>query len=532
VTSPPPLVVAATRIAEVGLTCNQGDARSQFVELTSSADQALGPGLRLRATNAAGVVVLDVGDLFKSQPAGTPWPVGSTWLLATALFAEATGLAPDGLLPALLPADAATLALVDPGECAPRTVDEIAYGIPGAVPPPAHGRSLERTPDGLLVEALVISPIRFDGATVDANACPCPVAILTCGSAVTHHTAHAATSNCDDGGVSYDLAHGTLQSFTWGKENGGFTSVEAGDDYRIEGLPAGTMVDFAADLVLAATGCGGYDGGGFGDILVRDGANQVELVVKSPAFNQCASENRTLRLELHKPAGVPFRLTYRLRAGGDFRGSGSAQARVEFLDLPPGTRIVSCHGYVQDAPTATRITLVDHEMTSGGVRLAWHSAAGGDLEGVVERRSEVDEWTPVATLRSDAAGRFEFEDRGIEDGGRFAWRLGVLHDGVRDWSDPTWIDVPSSLRFALHGVSPNPSSSEATLTFSLARAEPVRIEIVDVQGRIVLVVDPGIAEPGRHAVRLAGSRRLGAGVYVVRLVQAGEVLTTKLARMR
>ncbi|MEO6461964.1 MAG: T9SS type A sorting domain-containing protein [Candidatus Eisenbacteria bacterium] len=60
----------------------------------------------------------------------------------------------------------------------------------------------------------------------------------------------------------------------------------------------------------------------------------------------------------------------------------------------------------------------------------------------------------------------------------------------------------------------------------------VRIEVLDVQGRLVLALDPAVSQPGRHAVRLAGSGRLAAGVYMVRLIQGGEAATAKLARVR
>ena len=530
-TPPPPPPMAGTRFAEIGLACAQGDARSQFIELVSTVDQVLEPGLRLRVRHASGVVVFVATDPFAARPAGTPWPAGSRWLLATAAFAEATGLVPDGVLPALLPAGAATLTLEGGDECAPQSVDEVAYGVPGAVPPPAPGRSLERQPGGTLVETATVSPTRFDGATTAVHACACPLATLTCGPDTVPHEEPAAGLECAQGAARYDLAHGTFEAFTWGQGSSG-TAVDAGDDYTITGLPAGTNVSFAAQVEITADACGGYDGGGFAWGRVRDGTNEVLHKVSASGRGNCDSDRRTLRLELQKAAGTPFRLQIHAAAGGDTEGSGSVAMRFAFVDLPPGTRVTSCHGFVQDAPTATRTTIVDQQAAAGAVRLAWHSGAGGNLEGVVERRTEHTDWAAVATLRSNEAGRFDYADDALDSGGRFGFRLGVLHDGVRDWSDPAWVDVPSSLRFAIQGVAPNPASSDASLAFVLEKAGPVRIEVIDVQGRLALALDPRVGGVGRHVVRLAGSGRLAAGVYVVRLIQGTEVRTTKFTRVR
>jgi hypothetical protein len=56
--------------------------------------------------------------------------------------------------------------------------------------------------------------------------------------------------------------------------------------------------------------------------------------------------------------------------------------------------------------------------------------------------------------------------------------------------------------------------------------------LLDVQGRFVDAIRLGPLNPGRHVVRLNENRRLASGVYVVRLVQAGETATSKFTKVR
>jgi hypothetical protein len=524
---PPPLVMPATRFGEISLACDGGDGRSQYIELTTTVDQELAPGLRLRARNAAGGEIFDIGDLFASRPAGSAWPAGSTWLLATGFFSDVSGLAPDGSLHVLLPADGATLTLYDTSDCEPRTVDEVAYGLPGAVSPPAPGRSLERQADGTLAETASVSPTRFDGAGRTAHACPCPPTTLVCGPQVVHRTEPASSLTCDQGLLAYDLEHATLDAGSFD----GFASIDAGDVYTIGGLPEGTPLSFAAEIEFRADACGGYDASAAGRAFVRDGTNEASHV-ESAGIRRCASGSRVARLELQKVAGVPFRLTYRVEASGDLQGSAGAHLRLAFVDLPPGTRITSCNGYEQDGPTATRASLVEQDVTAGRVRLAWHTSSGGEVEGSLERRTEAEDWIAVATLRSGADGLLAYEDGGLEAGGRFAYRLGITEGGVRGWTETVWVDVPPRLLFALERVAPNPSAGDAFVSFSVPGDGVVRVEILDVQGRVVLAPAPVTPGPGRHTMRIAGRGRRAAGVYLLRLAHGGEVLTTKLARVR
>jgi hypothetical protein len=70
-------------------------------------------------------------------------------------------------------------------------------------------------------------------------------------------------------------------------------------------------------------------------------------------------------------------------------------------------------------------------------------------------------------------------------------------------------------------LSPNPLSSEARLSFVTTRPGPARVEIFDVQGRIMRkLIDAARLSPGRHAVAIdrgRGDARLDSGIYFYRL---------------
>ncbi len=82
----------------------------------------------------------------------------------------------------------------------------------------------------------------------------------------------------------------------------------------------------------------------------------------------------------------------------------------------------------------------------------------------------------------------------------------------------------------LGAVAPNPSSGGARVSYGVPEAGVVRVSVVDVRGREVAVLVDGPVSAGRHEAGLGGG--LAAGVYVVRLEAAGEVLTRQAVVVR
>ena len=76
-------------------------------------------------------------------------------------------------------------------------------------------------------------------------------------------------------------------------------------------------------------------------------------------------------------------------------------------------------------------------------------------------------------------------------------------------------------------VAPNPVAGTGTVTFGLAEGGDARVSLYDALGREVAVLAEGPRGSGRHTVGLSASA-LPAGVYVVRVVTAGEAHTARL----
>jgi hypothetical protein len=81
----------------------------------------------------------------------------------------------------------------------------------------------------------------------------------------------------------------------------------------------------------------------------------------------------------------------------------------------------------------------------------------------------------------------------------------------------------SRYRLALSGS--NPSHGGSVLAYAVPRSTPVKIEVFSVLGERVRTLVNRVVEPGEHTARFdlrqAGARRLGPGVYLVRMT-AGE----------
>jgi hypothetical protein len=91
-------------------------------------------------------------------------------------------------------------------------------------------------------------------------------------------------------------------------------------------------------------------------------------------------------------------------------------------------------------------------------------------------------------------------------------------------------------RLALKPAQPNPFRSETTLAFEMPAASEAKLAIYSVDGRLVRTLVDGTAGPGPVEVRWDGldgdGRRVGSGLYFVRLVAGSEVRRGKLVVLR
>jgi hypothetical protein len=85
----------------------------------------------------------------------------------------------------------------------------------------------------------------------------------------------------------------------------------------------------------------------------------------------------------------------------------------------------------------------------------------------------------------------------------------------------TQLDVVNNGNFTIAAVAPNPLNPEATLTYTTSRVGPVRIEMFDIQGRLVRrLVDTAAMAAGIHEAIIDGrgsrGEKLPSGTYYIR----------------
>jgi len=133
---------------------------------------------------------------------------------------------------------------------------------------------------------------------------------------------------------------------------------------------------------------------------------------------------------------------------------------------------------------------------------------------------------------------------GLDPLTEYQWYVNVS-DGQAGRTGPTWDFTTGSSSTAVEGSAhvglalalpaPNPARGTLRFTFDLPRAMHVRLEVVDVQGRVVAALAEGDFGAGRHERAWDASThgaRASAGLYFVRLVTPEGRLVRRAALLR
>jgi hypothetical protein len=180
-------------------------------------------------------------------------------------------------------------------------------------------------------------------------------------------------------------------------------------------------------------------------------------------------------------------------------------------------------------PTAATVSVASVSANANRVRVVW-SIAGAIREPVTIEREDGRGWSALGIVLPDGDGRVDYEDRSVEAGRRYGYRLTSAASGLL--GGETWVDVPLEAAFALEGLRPNPTHDDVWMSFSLSSEAPCSIEVWDIVGRRVSMRELQGLGPGRHVQRVHDGRRLPAGLYVVRLVQGSSSRTARLVVTR
>jgi hypothetical protein len=181
-----------------------------------------------------------------------------------------------------------------------------------------------------------------------------------------------------------------------------------------------------------------------------------------------------------------------------------------------------------DSPTVTLLSLVSAEVQADRVSLLWQGDGAIGVGATVERRTEASGWEPLGAPTPEGSDQLIYEDRGVTSGARYAYRLRYTSDDTERTTPEAWVSVPAAARLALSGLRPNPArGSDLRVAFSLPDAAPARLELIDVTGRRIATHEVGSLGAGEHVERLQPESRVPAGLYWLRLTQAGRTLVTR-----
>jgi len=139
--------------------------------------------------------------------------------------------------------------------------------------------------------------------------------------------------------------------------------------------------------------------------------------------------------------------------------------------------------WLPDGVTSTLVSLVSATAGPGWVRLEWNTPGRGIAQTTLYRQGAQHEWSPLATLTADGTGGLSYEDRDVQPGTRYGYRLGILAGGIEEFLGETWVQVPGEFTFALEGARPNPAVEELAAVFTLAKADAARLDLLDPSGR-------------------------------------------------
>ena len=181
--------------------------------------------------------------------------------------------------------------------------------------------------------------------------------------------------------------------------------------------------------------------------------------------------------------------------------------------------------------TPVEISLLRADASTAQVSLLWYEA--GALESVrLERLIEPGAWRVIATLVPDGSGYLSYVDRALPPGAHVHYRLSSLASSGGPWFGEVDVIVPPKGRFALEGVTPNPTTRLGHVRFALASSAPAALDLIDPSGRRLMRRDVGALGPGEHVIDLDLGPPLPAGIYLVRLTQAGRSLAARVIAIR
>ena len=180
-------------------------------------------------------------------------------------------------------------------------------------------------------------------------------------------------------------------------------------------------------------------------------------------------------------------------------------------------------------------------LVSGNTPLAGSCPIGaGVMDFVGYGAADCSETTPAGALDNTTA---DFRNNGgCDDSDDNLADVTGAAPGPRNSASPInicafWAGVGDTpvTEFSLGRPAPNPVNGMLHVPFALPRRAEVRLDVIDIQGRVVARLAEGIFPAGQHEVTWTGALKAGmarSGVYFVRLKVPGQALVRRVSVTR
>lgn len=112
----------------------------------------------------------------------------------------------------------------------------------------------------------------------------------------------------------------------------------------------GQPVAFRVEVRMSGRVYPGFPWPGYARVRVTEGdANTAVIEHRVDNTGQGFDYDTVFGIDIVRQPGETFRIRVAAASGG---GYSTLNARMSFVNLPPNGRIVSCQGYLQDAPVS------------------------------------------------------------------------------------------------------------------------------------------------------------------------------------
>ncbi len=201
----------------------------------------------------------------------------------------------------------------------------------------------------------------------------------------------------------------------------------------------------------------------------------------------------------------------------------------------------------EECPDDTPVELLGFtgSVKAAGIELLWETASETNNSGfeVQRKLTNEQEWNQVAFVGGAGTAvtnkYYSFLDKKVKTGETYSYRLRQIdNDGTVSCSSSNTITITYDLigNLELFQNTPNPFNSETTLSYYLPIDTDIKLDIIDIYGKVVKVLANGTVKAGKTIVNWDGRDSEGSlvpsGTYIYRILAGKESKTQKMTIVR